>query len=852
MRWKITLSHPVEGSVTMSEPEGLISSIIGFERHTVFHSLVKFFRSSFRAYGTNGTQDGRRDFMKRVEALHGPNASIGIAIDYAYNNYTFQNFFTGEVPVGSFGEGLDVDHFLEFTPAQKSLWLKFINRVPSTVNIQSTLNLDGEAVSVPVSEVVKLPNQIINYKGEYRFTESFTFPSTSGSLLIQPDFDTVVIDEIKKRSPGNIIIDPELISGALYKGTAVPQFEAPWDGVYQFEIQLIYAEETDLGYWGSPPGACPFRIRKANEPIGPTNFTLEDFWYTDGTVQINRGQFIGSFRLKKGEQIYLIGNGSDGTFTIFGETIRSYKTDCDLATETAVILSGEQVIDGTLTSGSRVLVHMQGDKSENGIYITGAGAWTRAADCNTAAELNLAAVYITGGTIYSGYAFKQVNTIVTIDVDNVEWEAFQASYERTLPYPALAPTPVNYCKVTALTEYDETQADGFLLHDLMAAVCDRITSPGAFYSPYFGGLLTRARAYEANGDYWNNAAFKGVHARGYTLAQKLLSTSFKEIWEGIDPLFHLGAGYATLPSGEEVIEVAKREEFYDSSSMSVLFSYVQRISRKYNPELFYTEVTTGYADAKPEDINGLDDPQEQTRASILTNIGVPFKYLSTWIGTALSLEVTRRQGISRSSDYKFDDKMFIVNVKQDGDNYTPILNDGFVSTTGIDNPDSRYNKALTPARALLRWSKTIFSGLQSYIGTVLAFTGGKGNYEMATQMSPSARDDNYGGAILSEGADIPVTNEHLYYPVPYTIEHYMTLEEFNAIDANKKIAVGISQDGANHKPFFIDLLEYETLSGQLKMTGKFKEPFDIKTVPPGGTIVQNGRVFDATFEIKFE
>lgn len=61
-------------------------------------------------------------------------------------------------------------------------------------------------------------------------------------------------------------------------------------------------------------------------------------------------------------------------------------------------LSGEQTIDGVLTSISRVLVKNQSDLAENGIYVTATGAWTRAVDANTWAELVSAFVFVSQGT----------------------------------------------------------------------------------------------------------------------------------------------------------------------------------------------------------------------------------------------------------------------------------------------------------------------------------------------------------------------------------------------------------------------------------------------------------------------
>ena len=62
-------------------------------------------------------------------------------------------------------------------------------------------------------------------------------------------------------------------------------------------------------------------------------------------------------------------------------------------------LSGEQTIDGFLTSGSRVLLASQTAPAENGIYVTAAGAWSRAADFDTWAEAPGSLVSVQQGTV---------------------------------------------------------------------------------------------------------------------------------------------------------------------------------------------------------------------------------------------------------------------------------------------------------------------------------------------------------------------------------------------------------------------------------------------------------------------
>lgn len=71
-----------------------------------------------------------------------------------------------------------------------------------------------------------------------------------------------------------------------------------------------------------------------------------------------------------------------------------------VATTANITLSGEKVIDGEMTSASRVLVKNQTTPAENGVYDSGAGAWTRATDANTWDALPSLALAIQQGAMH--------------------------------------------------------------------------------------------------------------------------------------------------------------------------------------------------------------------------------------------------------------------------------------------------------------------------------------------------------------------------------------------------------------------------------------------------------------------
>lgn len=64
------------------------------------------------------------------------------------------------------------------------------------------------------------------------------------------------------------------------------------------------------------------------------------------------------------------------------------KSSCRVATTANITLSGTQTIDGvSVVAGDRVLVKNQSTASQNGIYLCASGAWTRASDADSDAEV---------------------------------------------------------------------------------------------------------------------------------------------------------------------------------------------------------------------------------------------------------------------------------------------------------------------------------------------------------------------------------------------------------------------------------------------------------------------------------
>jgi len=102
-----------------------------------------------------------------------------------------------------------------------------------------------------------------------------------------------------------------------------------------------------------------------------------------------------------------------------------WKDSVKCTTTANITLSGEQTLDGITTSGSRVLVKDQTDASQNGIYVSASGAWSRASDMDESAEFAGAAVFVREGTINADVGYVCTNdSDPVVGTDDIEFTQF--------------------------------------------------------------------------------------------------------------------------------------------------------------------------------------------------------------------------------------------------------------------------------------------------------------------------------------------------------------------------------------------------------------------------------------------
>jgi len=124
-----------------------------------------------------------------------------------------------------------------------------------------------------------------------------------------------------------------------------------------------------------------------------------------------------------GNRVFAINNTFDNRTDVFIDAENTWKRSAELvATTNIATLSGEQTIDGVLTTFDRILLVGQTDQSENGVWITqGAGAWTRPGDFNATSVdfLAGAVIVITQGLVNKDTSW-QLTTPAPIVIDTTD------------------------------------------------------------------------------------------------------------------------------------------------------------------------------------------------------------------------------------------------------------------------------------------------------------------------------------------------------------------------------------------------------------------------------------------------
>lgn len=157
-------------------------------------------------------------------------------------------------------------------------------------------------------------------------------------------------------------------------------------------------------------------LNRANHTGTQTASTISNF---NTTVRLNKLNEMASPTASvslNSQKITSLANGTDNNDAVNVSQLnaaiaavasgRNYKDEVKVATTGNITLSGTQTIDDvTVVAGDRVLVWLQTNLAQNGIYVVSAGAWTRATDADTWDKIVSASTFTERGTQYGDKQF---------------------------------------------------------------------------------------------------------------------------------------------------------------------------------------------------------------------------------------------------------------------------------------------------------------------------------------------------------------------------------------------------------------------------------------------------------------
>jgi hypothetical protein len=150
------------------------------------------------------------------------------------------------------------------------------------------------------------------------------------------------------------------------------------------------------------------------------------------TITLNSLQAPSTFISMNGQRILNLADptgGSDAANKQYVDSLiagLSWKDTVRVANTVNQALSGLITVDGVaLVAGDRVLMKAQTTTSENGIWIAATGAWTRASDADSEADLLNAAVFVSQGATNADTAWvMSTNAPITVGTTGLTWVQF--------------------------------------------------------------------------------------------------------------------------------------------------------------------------------------------------------------------------------------------------------------------------------------------------------------------------------------------------------------------------------------------------------------------------------------------
>jgi len=232
---RFTLSNTTLGIKVITEPIGAMENPLTLQRDWTLHCIQETFTANLTMF---------------YEAIDYLAAAIAIGIDIdvnllveVSNDYavTWEQYYSGLIDMESLQPIADTrDYKVQNVIKRNDLWSTFINRKDTVVDVNSALDLDGNAVAAPIILSPNLPTQpvdrqsrvsIHDYADPGKVLQLYYVDGTIDGWV--QDLPLVVYDDLKTKH--------NLPSGLSINVTELWLMTVEEPGLYDFNIDLLFA-----------------------------------------------------------------------------------------------------------------------------------------------------------------------------------------------------------------------------------------------------------------------------------------------------------------------------------------------------------------------------------------------------------------------------------------------------------------------------------------------------------------------------------------------------------------------------------------------------------------------------------
>lgn len=314
---------------------------------------------------------------------------------------------------------------------------------------------------------------------------------------------------------------------------------------------------------------------------------------------------------------------------------------------------------------------------------------------------------------------------------------------------------------SANSQFAATDSKVFLINETISRVAESVTENKLkVYSELFGRTDSQPYATTVDGCAGNVALTKGLFIRRQENRIEgevsPMAISMQNIFDGIEPIFHIGMGIEPDPEriGFNRMRVEEWRYFYSDEILMECLA-IDKVKRRVIADEHYSTFEFGYGKWEAEEYNGLDEFLTRRRyRTTLTQIQNELQKISTFIASGYAIEVTRRKGDIDTADWRYDNETFVICCKNEN-TLIKVEQGNILNAENIIDPDTIYNYRISPVRNAMRWAETIFKSYKHFTNdSKMIFMDGDGNIFAKGLLNGDCREENQ---TLAENQEINPT-----------------------------------------------------------------------------------------------